>query len=380
MSLLADLLSKNKTGSSPDGKEAPSPLNVPPTLSKAHGIPSQVRKIKNRYVIIALVLLAFVAIGVFVSAKFGTPGKTAPKPTKTLQQPTSAKVVLTGEATQQGVVAPPSAPQPVEQVNKARITLGEPSEPTPTPSPEPRKKKVRPLKAKSPKCPACPPPQAAVAAKPVAARLPQKNDLAPAQARQKLAAPLKIDTATRDSLLYAARSAEQISDWKSALASYRKAQAIDPENFKIMSNVAAVLNNLGLFDDGAQEAERALAKKPDYVPALINAAIGNSSKGDSQKALRYFTYASALDPGNRSLVINLGILQERTGKLDDAQATYRQLANAGDPQALQGMGRVYERKGNRSEAIRTYRQLMALPGVSPALRKEAKGKLVGLEE
>jgi len=203
---------------------------------------------------------------------------------------------------------------------------------------------------------------------------------APVPPRQKAVAPVKIDTGARDALLYAARSAEQASDWKSALASYRKAQEIDPGNYKIMSNLAAALNNLGMFDEGVQEAERALDRRPNYVPALINAAIGYSTLGNTQKALRLFTYASAIDPGNRGLIINLGILQERSGNLDDAQATYRQPAVAGDPLALQGMGRIYERKGNKSEAARTYRQILKMANASPALKREVKGKLERLDE
>jgi len=45
-----------------------------------------------------------------------------------------------------------------------------------------------------------------------------------------------------------------------------------------------------------------------------------------------------------------------------------------------GIGRSYERKGNKSEAIRTYRQIMALPNASPAMKKEAKGKIARMEE
>ncbi len=353
MSLLADLLSKNKTSSSNGGNESPLPLNVPPTLSKAQGISSPVRSLNNRYVKISLVLVALTALGVFVTAKLSLLGK------KT-QQTTPVKVVTPSTAVPQVALPPPAAAPPLEQANKARITLGEPTEP------EPLKKRARPHKA--------------INSQHTVQKIERQKLQAPAPPRQKAVAPRKIDTAARDSLLYAARSAEQASDWKSALTNYRKALDIDPDNYKIMSNVAAALNNLGMFDEGIQEAERALAKKPDYVLALINAAIGNSSKGNTQKALRLFTFASALDPSNRTLVINLGILHERAGNLDAAQATYRQLAATDDPLALQGMARIYERKGNRIEAVRTYRQIMALPNASSALKREVKGKLVRLEE
>lgn len=358
MSLLADLLSKIKTGAS-SGKEPPSRLDVPPTLSKAHEVSPKVPKFNSRYMVIALVCLVFIALGAFVAIRFGSKS-----PSTNKVPATAPKIALT----------PPVAAPPTEQVNPPRITLGEPPAPeAQPPQPEPQKHKAAARKAKRGPCP----PQHPAPATVIIER-PAKLPLA--QTHQKATAPAKIDTAARDAHLYAARAAEQIQDWKSALASYRKALEIDPGNYKILSNTAAALNNLGMFDDGARQAEKALEKKPDYVPALINAAIGNSSKGNTQKALRYFSAASALEPGNRSLVFNLGILHERAGNLDDAQAAYRQLASNGDPQALQGVGRIYELKGNKVEAVRTYRQILTMPNASPAVRKEVKKMLARVEE
>ncbi len=353
MSLLADLLSKNKTDSSHGtGKHSPV-VDIPPTLFKTQGTPAHVSTFNNRYVIVAVLAMAFIAVGLFLTAKLELFGSSAKKKSTLTSQPTQ---LATPPQTAAIIVSPP-----IEQTTAARISLEEP------PPTEPQKKSSR-----SPKAISSPHPAQKI-------MRPQQLQ-APLPSHPRASAPLKIDTALRDSLLYAARSAEQTGDWRSALASYRKAQKIDPENYAIMSNVAAALNNLGLFDDGVQEAERALVRKSNYVPALINAAIGYSSKGNTQKALRLFTFASAIDPSNRSLVINLGILHERAGNLDDAQATYRQLAEAGDPLALQGMGRTHERKGNRSEAIRAYRQIMALPNAGSALKKDVKGKLARLEE
>jgi Flp pilus assembly protein TadD len=383
MSLLADLLSKNKAGSSHGVNETPSQLNVPPTLSKALGNQVQVRKFDKRYIIVSVALAMFIALGWFVMLKTGALKASAKKnvtpPPQAVQAPVQPKAELTTPAPPQATVTPPpAAAQPAEQVKTARISLEEPPAPAPAKHLKPHKAlHAQPAPRQSvSKVTAAPKPPAQLPAQQVERPTPQ----AVAQPRQKPGAPLKIDTAARDSYLYAARSAEQISDWKSALASYRKALEIDPGDYKIMSNVAAALNNLGMFDDGVQEAERALEKKPDYVPALINAAIGHSSKGNTQKALRLFTYANVLDPSNRSLIINLGILHERSGNLDDALATYRPLANSCDSMVLQGLGRVYERKGNKAEAIRVYRQLMALPNINPAIKKETKRKLARLEE
>lgn len=371
MSLLADLLSKTKTGAQGD-KKGPSTHNIPPTLSKAHGTAARTPKIKKRFLAIIMVSVASIVFGALLAAKFkliNSAAKTKLSELHSEQQPAPAK-------------AGPSTPLPSAVPGKpsvpARISLGEsaPSAPAPKASVPHKTKPHAPPPPIRDKIAAVPKSNAAA---PVA-KIERPPQPAPTQARPKATAPVNIDTPARDALLYAARSAEQASDWKSALANYRKAQEIDPGNYKISSNMAAVFNNLGMFDEGVQEAERALGRKPDYVPALINAAIGYSSKGNIRRAVRLFTSASAIDPGNRSLVINLGILHERSGNLDEAQATYRPLANAGDPQALEGLGRIYEHKGNKGEAVRAYRQILRTAGASPALRKEVKVRLERLEE
>lgn len=382
MSLLADLLSRTKTGSSRDGAETSTPLNVPPTLSKAHGIPSKVRWFSNRYVVIGVVCAVFIGIGVFVALKSrqvsSLAKKTVPVPAKPAPPLATAKVEPIAPVPPLVPLAPPVAPKPAAPPSTAKIKLEEPPAPV-APQKKPRVHTVKRTRHPVPK------PVAKAAAEPksdeqVPAQQLEKPQKKPQQTRQKSTASPRMDTAARDSFLYAARSAEQTADWKSALASYRRAQELDPGDYKIMSNLSAVLNNLGMFDESVREAERALAKKQDYVPALINAAIGYSSRGNTQKALRLFSYASVLDPGNRNLVINLGILYERSGSLDDALATYRPLAGSGDVLVLQGLSRVYERKGNKPEAMRVYRQIMALPNASEKLRKEVKGKLTRLEE
>jgi len=358
MSLLADLLSKIKTGESHDGDEAPSRLDVPPTLSRSRSASPKVGRAKIRYGIIAVAFSGLIAIGVLAMVMAGKKGSSARKGPAIAPQPAQPARNFTTTPFDAGQ-GPPAAVPPATHSKIARMDLGAVPQ-------EVKHRKTIPAKVT---CPPCPPRKAEKPQPPL-----------PSQPQQKAAAPAKVDTAERDSYLYTARSAEQVSDWRSALASYRKALEFDPGNYRIMSNISAVLNNLGMFGDGAEEAERALAKKPNYVPALINAAIGYSSRGETQKALRLFTTACAIDPGNRSLIINLGILHERAGNLDDAIATYRQLAASGDPVALLGLGRINEKKGNKAEAVRFYRQIMAQPAATLAQKKEAKTKLVRLEE
>ena len=354
MSLLADLLSKKNSTSPSGGKD------IPPTLSRAHDVTAKVPTIKNRYVLIAALSVASVTVGVLAMTQFGRLTTLLAKKTVPVVAPARPPAaVVPILPLPQAAAVPSAAPQAAEP---AKPVISAPVKKT---------AKTKQVRHKPP---------ARAATMPRLAAVPPIQRTIPAPAAAGSTSISKLESGKRDALLYAARSAEQASDWRLALANYRKAQKIDPDNFVIMNNAAAALNNLGMFEDGAKEAKRALQKRPDYVPAMINAAIAYSSKGESQEALRLFSEAAIADPGNRSLIINLGILQERTGKLDDAQVTYRPLADDSDPLALQGMARVYERKGNKGEAVRTYRQIMALPSANPALKREVKAKLLHLEE
>lgn len=368
MSLLADLLSKKTSAGSPGGRD------IPPTLLRAHVQPAEVRNVKKRFVMLASVSAVLIAGGVFAMAWFWSPAPPSAKKPAVPTQPVKAPEAVASIAAVSQYPTPQSVPVSTQT-------------PAPTPDPAPINKSLVPPPVHEKAAPKYSPQRhvAKIRTAPrhgatrSTIRAASRKEIRATAAEPEIALPVSMDIGIRDSLLYAARTAERTGDWNSALANYRKAQKIDPDNYKIMSNAAAALNNLGMFDAGGKEAKQALAKKPDYVPAMINAAIAYSSLGNSQYALDLFSKAFSAEPTNRNIAINFGILQERNDRLDDARKTYRRLAEDGDPLALNGMGRIHERTGNRSEAIRAYRQIMALPNASAALKKEVKGKLARLE-
>lgn len=376
MSLLADLLAKNKSGTTQGERD------IPPTLAQSYNAPAAERSMKSRYIVISIVCAVVVLVGVAVSTQFERLASLInPKPPvvplQAVEKPKPAVPLL--PAPQQPVVAS-TALQSVATVPPISETVAGKTEETTAKVAEPQKNRVK-IKKKQqqhykPKHRTLYGKQRVI-----------KKGLIPPKTMDITVMPRLapgntpvVDAAKRDAMLYAARSAELTSDWRTALLNYRAALDFDPENFRIMNNIAAALNNLGKFDESVKEAKRALSRKPDYVPAMINAAIAYSSSGNSMEALLLFTTASAADPGNKNLAINLGILQERTGKLDEAQATYRQLADAGDPYAMMGMGRIYERKGYNNEAARIYRKIQKMPETGIALKKEIKERLMRLGE
>lgn len=364
MSLLADLLSK-KNGTEPSGAK-----DIPPTLARSHDAPAKVRSLKSRYIAVAGVSAVAVMVGAVVALQSERLIKLVagtPAPAVQAARPLPAAPLIPAE---------PKAAEPVQAATvspTAAVEVEKAVEPQVVSVERAPKKKVKAKTVRHRRAGDIGSPQQ------VPVVLSARN-VEPAQKIHEVATSGKIDTAKRDSYLYAARSAEQASDWRLALNNYRKAQKIDPDNYVIMNNASAALNNLGMFDEGAKEARRALGRKPDYVPAMVNAAIACSSRGNNQEALQLFSDAALADPGNRSLIINLGIQQERAGRLEEAQATYRPLVDDADPLALLGTGRIFERKGNRNEAVRIYRQIMTLSASEPATRKEVKSRLLRLEE
>ena len=379
--ILAELMSKEKREASPQN------TGVLPTLARSYGKPGKGPARSYRYLPVAIMSLAIVALGIGVilyAARLKVPARPQavlrplPQPPRPLLQQLSSSSQLQHQEPPPAM--PPAVVTPVPEAAVAAVA----SSRTTTKAvaiPAKRVKKVQhkmtPLRGRTTN---------GTAISKVVAMNNQPGTagtVAPGGSvqtgREDNARP-KVDTAASGALLYAARSAEQAGDWRQALDSYRRALIIDPGNYLIMSNIAVALNNLGMYREGVQQAENALARKQDYVPAMINAAIAHSSLGETVEALRYFAAASSADPGNISLAVNLGIYQERIGRFDDALATYAKPAAAGEPHAQEGMGRIYERQGNRNEAIAAYRLIVANRNASMTLKKKVQERLMRLEQ
>lgn len=188
------------------------------------------------------------------------------------------------------------------------------------------------------------------------------------------------DRAAIDALLFAARSAEAQQDYPAALRSYRKALEADPDNYRVMNNLAGVYLKLGMAQEALLAVNQALQVRPEYVAALVNGGIAQVRLGNAAVARDLFKLALTHEPGNRAALQNLGLLFERTAAWDEALATYRRLLESGDPQGQLGLGRVYERRGQRQEALRSYRDLIGMPEAGARLREQARERIAVLEQ
>ncbi len=340
MSILANLLKKAETNQAK--------ADIPPGLLQSVRSPSGSDGRLKKYLLFAGIGVAALAMGGLLAWYLAN--RPVPRP------------ALQPEVVQQPVTAAPAPVQP--QVSSA-VAAPAPAQPVAATKPvtTPPKKQTAAVRK----------PATGTAVKQAAATPP-----APKTAPEKK--PAVKDKATIDALLFAARSAEARRDYTTALKQYQAALEADPHNYRIMNNLAGAMLHLGMDDQALTVANRALAIKPDYPSALVNAGIALGKTGHDRSARELFSRALTLDPANRSALYSLALAQERAGLLDEAFASYRRLADAGSAQGLLGQGRVSERKGDPAAAARYYRELLAQNSSSQRPKDEARERLRALEQ
>ncbi len=341
MSLIADLLAKLNRRE-PSGE-------VPPGLRRVVESDAHRHTQRRRIVLLSLVLLAVVVAGIaslfaidrYVSAPKEQVAARLPQPAPAVPSSSADSPVWTAPAPQQ----PASAPErtPVEQKAQAQDQA----------VPElPRAEKP-----------------AESEAKPSRTRAAER----PSQGIPDRRAELELH-------LYAAKAHEARREYQQALASYREALELDPKNFVILNNVAGTLLRLGSAGEAARFARQALTVRQDYVPAMINLGVAEVQGGSLADGELYLNKALGYDPGNRSLLMNLGLLHERRGNPERAASFYAKLAEARDVQGQLGLARIAEKQGRTADAVRYYRELLQSESVDAAAHRFANERLNALQK
>lgn len=116
--------------------------------------------------------------------------------------------------------------------------------------------------------------------------------------------------------------------------------------------------------------------------------LGAAMQAQGKLALPALKRAVALLPGNAEARCNLGVALERMGRLEEAEASYRQaeLLAPGSANAKAYLGNTLRRMGRNEEAIASYSQALALDPVHPQANHGLKalytrvGRMVEAEE
>lgn len=364
MSLVTDMLKKLQSGE-PQG-------NVPPGLQRMVLESGRKRGGGKRYNTISLLVVAVLALGVvalYLPDLLGEKKKTAKKPQVAQVQPPAP--VASAIPVPQPEVKPAIPAVKPESEAKVAVAPLEKKEAKEVAS------RTRQTKVAMKGVAEAPAKSVAVAAKPAAAPgMPVASvpPIAPQEAKQST----KVDQEALDLLLYTARSSESRRDYRSALDNYRKALALDGDNYLVMNNMAGVLIAMGALTEATNQARQALGIRKDYVPALINLGIAQIKSGDKAAGEECLARALAVEPYNRQALLNLALLQERDHELAKSRDSFSRLAALGDVQGNLGLARVAEAEGEKPLAVRAYREASA-KDLDARTRKMVNERIVMLE-
>jgi tetratricopeptide (TPR) repeat protein len=99
-----------------------------------------------------------------------------------------------------------------------------------------------------------------------------------------------------------------------ALAEWKKAVELNPEEAKAHFNLALALENQGLLDEAIIHYQKATDLEPDNTAAFTNLAIALVRTGKLDEALESFAKCVTLEPGSAKAHANLGIALVEKGR------------------------------------------------------------------
>ena len=204
-------------------------------------------------------------------------------------------------------------------------------------------------------------------------RLPSKNPARPAQARQGAEASWSQadSAATHDKLLADALLAQ--GQVEAAIAHYREALRIKPNDARAQFNLGRALAQEGRVDEAVSQYRETLRIDPKHVGALNN--LGNIffRQGRLREAAAQYQEVLRLMPDYAPEIVdvhvNLGLALAGEGRLSEAAAQYREALRLkpDSAKARFDLGMALAGQGKLEEAAAQYRELlMSNPGFEPA--------------
>jgi tetratricopeptide (TPR) repeat protein len=149
-------------------------------------------------------------------------------------------------------------------------------------------------------------------------------------------------------------------DYPQALAFYREALGLDPENPRGNLGMGIVLAHLGRAEEAGPFYARSAATSPDPI-AYNNLGTWYQQRGDLDAAERNYRRAVELKPQFAQAHDNLGIIYARQGDIERAIESFRTAVRL-DPRsctAAINLGHALEQAGRAEEARREWQLALA---------------------
>ena len=149
------------------------------------------------------------------------------------------------------------------------------------------------------------------------------------------------------------RRLEAQGDLQGAARTYRKAQALAPDDCKVLNRLGVVACRAGLLDKALDLIRRAICMDPEC--GAYHNSLGNvyKRKGRLSEAESSLLRAVSLSPESAEARYDLGIVYQISGRLEKAMASYRSAVDcdANQAQAWNNMGLIYIEQNERDKAV-----------------------------
>jgi serine/threonine-protein kinase len=155
-----------------------------------------------------------------------------------------------------------------------------------------------------------------------------------------------------------------------AIASYRIAHAIRPEQNEVLHRQILAMEGLRLHVDAERVSRLLIARDPSNTHWLHHLGNALNGQGRFDDAIACYRKWIEMTPRNALAYANLGVDLQRQGKLEDALASLRRAIELDpkDPSAHANLGIVLRDQGKLDEAIASFRRAIDLdPTNAPAL-------------
>lgn len=107
-------------------------------------------------------------------------------------------------------------------------------------------------------------------------------------------------------------------DWKNAEENFKKAVSINPNNVRALRWFGEFLHNLGRFDEGFVEQQKALRLEPNSARIMGEMAWGNYLAKRYDEAEKYAQKSHYVDKTHASTLYNLSEIYEQKGNYQEA--------------------------------------------------------------
>ena len=166
-----------------------------------------------------------------------------------------------------------------------------------------------------------------------------------------------------------AQDARRQGDRLAALGHFLAAAVLEPETPWVACEFGHELRELGRLDEAEAFLADLVARHDDLAGAWRGLALVARKRGDRAAALGHFQQAFARDPQNIWNLCDAAEELRELGRLDEAEAHYRQALDAKPDMgaAWRGLGLIARRRGDRALAAEHLRKAVALDPQNPWL-------------